>query len=461
MKKLKFTGLILIVFLLSNNIFAQENSEVKQLKKIYSNLEYNTTAFNDVKKQWIINDPLIVRESFNRFVVKNAIRLNGLQITPGQLDEMTERIYGEEVVLDVRKRYYDNEIDYMAFIIPSEIENSQPAMLCDPVNDGFYLKSIVGEILYRKIQSKNYSYSNLSSINFESKEGTFIDIQLNLLNPEISLWSASTEDKNRYVVSAFGKWGNDKIFIPGWYLNEYIGGLKLTNFKTFQNDSRYYTYSLAAGYGSKSSLPLTNYLPAIPLIKSGPSVYFKLSFDPLQIFADEYEYLYLNFEGNFNTSSYNKSDLELNGIKSFYSIKDYFSVNITKKDLFRVNDLGAFEAGIGINAFSLYHFNYYQTSNEIELSKPNKKWVDRFERLATANFGFSQNGGLIQYEISTNLGYNFDRKDVLTGAGMKFMLSNTLGFDIRYVYSLNFKDKTQPWRNNSYLVFSPILRINY
>jgi hypothetical protein len=49
------------------------------------------------------------------------------------------------------------------------------------------------------------------------------------------------------------------------------------------------------------------------------------------------------------------------------------------------------------------------------------------------------------------------------GAKIKFMLSDIFGIDIRFAKSFGLDDAgyNQPWRDDAYIVFSPVLRINY
>jgi len=56
---MKVEKFILILFFTTKMFFAQNIDSVNvisELQNIYYNLEYNTSSFDDIKKQWIIND---------------------------------------------------------------------------------------------------------------------------------------------------------------------------------------------------------------------------------------------------------------------------------------------------------------------------------------------------------------------------------------------------------------------
>ncbi|MDP3148251.1 MAG: hypothetical protein Q8N83_03880, partial [Ignavibacteria bacterium] len=92
-----------------------------RLEKIYRNLEYNTTAFNDLKKTWVVTDPVYVRELYNRFVVKNALAIQGIKPSLETLQAKSRDIYDGNVFVELRKRYYDDEIEILRFFTESKL----------------------------------------------------------------------------------------------------------------------------------------------------------------------------------------------------------------------------------------------------------------------------------------------------------------------------------------------------
>jgi len=158
MKKLLFT---LIILLFSFPVLrAQEpgNDEATELKTLYKSLEYNTLAFDDLKQKWMVDDPTFIREIFNRFVVRNALRLNGRTPKVDVVKEKTKLVQDGEVTIEVRKRYYDDEMEFFAFYPSDEIGKDNPKPLFDPIYDGFLLKDIIGEKTYDKIREITYFY---------------------------------------------------------------------------------------------------------------------------------------------------------------------------------------------------------------------------------------------------------------------------------------------------------------
>ena len=134
-----------IIFSFTSSYFGQEidSSKVQHLKNVYSNLEYNTIAFDDLKGKWQITDPLLIREIFNRFIVNDAVRLNSKELLNDSLRILSRKVQTGDIIIDLRKRYYDDEIEYFAFLPVEELDKENPKYFIDPINDGFYLKKIL------------------------------------------------------------------------------------------------------------------------------------------------------------------------------------------------------------------------------------------------------------------------------------------------------------------------------
>ena len=71
-----------------------------------------------------------------------------------------------------------------------------------------------------------------------------------------------------------------------------------------------------------------------------------------------------------------------------------------------------------------------------------------------------KNGDVIQHKIDLFFGYNPESYGYY-GFAISVMLSNTFGFDIKMSNSFGLTNVNYLWRMDSYLVFSPIIRINY
>jgi hypothetical protein len=457
---------ILIAFLLqilSAAIFAQSSpaDKLNDLEHIYSNLEYKTTAYNDLKAKWYVTDPLLVRNAFNKFVVQNALRVDGKVISNSEVEKKAIEIFDGNVLISVRKRYYDDEIEYFAFMQSDQVDKKDPDLLFDEITDGFYLKELIGEQLYGKIQDKSYFYSDLSKDEFNTKPGHFFDINLQLLNPDLMFWSTTSGIKNKYLVYFMGQWGLDRVFIPGWYFPEYSIGLKLDFYSSLSTDREDYAYSLSLGTGFKASSPFPDELPEQPLYKSGQSIYFRISADPLQLWETSFKHLYLDVEGLLTMSENKPGDYRFSEETEFYSLRNYMSAMLRKRNLADLADLGKMHLGAGVASHDINRYQFVPDSSELIDLIPERDFFSRFEHYAFGEIGVSKTGGLLQHDINIRLGYNFMKEYYMITTVLKFMLSDTFGLDIRYTTSFDLNPNTTPWRNDSYLVFSPILRINY
>lgn len=446
------------------NINAQtqdEDIELSNLINIYSNLEYNTIAFDDLKNKWIISDPLLVREVFNRFVVHNALRLKGKPLTHNEIRMKSLEIQGGNTLIFLRKRYYDDEIEYFAFLPYSELYKQNPQLLVDSVDDGFYLRSIIGQRLYKKLQERSYFFSGVTKDVFDVRAGYYFDIYLNLIEPHLMFWSTTSKERNKYLLSVFGQWGNDNIFMPGQFLRTYTVGTKLTYYDVISSEPGDYSYEVSVGIG----LPSNNmYVSALPktanLLKSGQDIYIKLSGQPFETLFPKFENFYMDVELGYNVIDYNFKDYGINRQYDFYSFKDYFSIKVRKRKIFNVFNLGQFKASLGVSTHDIYRLRIDPTISDVIDLEPNKDFMNKFVHYVIGSVGIEKFGGLIQYDVDINFGYSMEGY-MLGGVKALFMLSDNFGLDLRYYQTLGFSKTEQPWRTDTYLVFSPVLKINY
>lgn len=463
---MKKFSLLLLVLVFFQNGFSQEtdSNTVAHLKKLYNSLEYNTIAFNDLKEQWIINDPVFIREIYNRFVVRNAFRVNDKKVTDEYVKQKTQDIYDGNILIEVRKRYYDDEIEFFAFLPEEEINQLNPKYTFDPFTDGFYLHEVLNDKIYDKVRNRDYYFDNLTKTDYDVKTGYYFDLKLNLLEPEIMFWNTTSNARNKYLLSFFGKWGDDHIMQPGWYANEYIAGSKVTFFSNVSNNQQNYTYSVSLGTNFPASKPYKGTVPAKPLFVSGQALYVKISGDVMKYIDESLTDFDLSVESKY-TFVDNKKALDYGKYLTkfdFYSNKTYFIIELKKRNLFNLFDFGQFEIGGGIGAPDIHHLQYDPASAKITDLDGTKTLFNKFSHFAFVDFGVSRTGGLIQHNLNTLIGYNIQDGFGYFGVKIKVMLSDTFGMDIRYfnTYGVD-KKKYAPWRYDSFLVFSPILRINY
>ncbi|MEN8191465.1 MAG: hypothetical protein ABFS12_01530, partial [Bacteroidota bacterium] len=230
MKLFKF---ILLTIVISSNLYSQEIDTAKvynELKNIYSNLEYNTSAYNNIKKQWVINDPKLIRDISNRFIANNYVKINSKNVDHDFISYLNEEIYDGRVVITVRKRYFDNEVEYFAFVDADEADSLNDEPLFDPILSGYYLRVIIGDELYNKVLDQTYFYTETTVKKYYTKDGYNYDLYFNLLNSHIMFWSTSSSYKDKYLLSLFQQWGSDEIYYSGWTMQQYFLGMQLTHY---------------------------------------------------------------------------------------------------------------------------------------------------------------------------------------------------------------------------------------
>ncbi len=451
--------LLLFTFLVN----AQDNvqAELDSLQNVYENLEYNTIAFNDLKNKWFINDPGFVRELFNKFAVKNAFRVDGQSVDLQTVMQKANEVFDGDVIVDLRRRYYDEEFDYFAFVSIKEANKVKPKPLFDPIVDGFYLKEIIGTRLYDKIKEKSYFFSDVTKDAFESEYGYYFDVNLDLLEPEIMFWSTTSSIRDKYLLSFKGKWGYDQIMLPGWYSAEYIAGMQLTYYKAVGEDPLDYTYRIFLGTGMDVSKPFVKELPDLPIYRNGETIYGNISGDVLKFLWDELEGYYLNFEMLTQYTDYQYKDYGITDVDAkFNGVKNFMCLSVDKRKLFNLYDFGQFKVGAGLATHDLYRYEISQATRSVIDLEEGRDELDLFQHYGYIKFGVENNGGLIQHDINVLVGMNSLDTYLYSGLDAKFMISNTFGFHVKALSAFGVPDY-RTWRNSSYVVFSPVLRINY
>ncbi len=459
--RLKFS--FLIYLFLFSSIYAQngtDSTDTKNLKVIYSNLEYNTIAYNDLKVKWVISDPDLVRDVFNRFVVNDALRLNGNRITKQILQKKAEEVFEGNIVLDLRKRYYDDEIEFFAFITEEELNNMEPKYLFDPVVDGYYLREIINGKLYSLLQNKEYYFQDITKKSYDVKPGYFFDINLNLTNPELMFWATTSEYRNKYLVSIIGEWGNNDVYLPGWYNSDYFGAVQLKYYDFLKSDPNDHTYKVAIGTGFKSGTPYISVLPESPLVKSSENLFFNFNGDVFKNIHPSLSGYYLDFTGALAFRDYEMTDFDFVDTTNFYSIPDFFSFSVTKRKIFNIFDFGNLLAGGGISSHSEKYYRFIPGANSL-IDIYNKDFFDTFNHTIFAKVGVEKYGGLVQHHIIFNLGYGLNQEYFAFGIDMKMMLSDLIGLSIKYNSISGYNESRYPYRTDTQIIFSPILRINY
>ncbi len=455
-----FIKYLLFILIIPCVVRSQQDSlQIKELRKIFINLEYNTIAYDDLKKKWFINDPEFVRDVYSRFIINNELRINGRPASSDVIREKSKGIFDGSIIIDVRKRFYDDELEYFAFVPSAELEKEKPAYLFDPVEDPFELKTIIGQNLYERIQKQQYFFADITKQVYDTKPGYYFDLNLNLLAPEIMFWSTTSNQRNKYLVSLIGKWGDNRIFLPGWYSPQYTVAFQLAYHKILSSDPRDYTYKVALGTSIESGKPYIKDMPKQPLFKSADDIYFKISGNLSEYIFPSFPKVYMNLEGQLSYNDYKNNVFGFAKTTQFFSIRDYFELNFVKRDLVNVFDLGMLQAGLGVSTFSTYHYEVDPTKTKL-LDLDKKTAFDKFTHFFNVDVGLSKRGGLLQHETNLTVSYGSEGYGYV-GVDVNFMINDTFGFIAGFYSGFSLNQTKFPYKTDKYLVFSPVIRINY
>lgn len=437
-----------------------------RLEKIYRNLEYNTTAFNDLKKTWVVTDPVYVRELYNRFVVKNALSLHGIKPSREVLISKSRDIYDGNVFVELRKRYYDDEIEILRFFTESKLASQDSSdYFFDETHDYVYIKNVLGDEMYQDLKKQFYALNDLTKTPYDNKYSYNYDIYLHFFNPELMFWNATTNQKNKYLVSAIGRWGNDFINLPGWYYPDYVAGIKVTYIDYLINNRPNNAYVLEMGTGLPARQPVLGIESeeiSKRLFHTGTNLYFKAVGNPVKLFWEDLTDMdfEVTFQGMLSLTQYKTKDFKVNYLTQFYSQRNHLAFMVRYNELLNFSEVGALGVGLGISSYDIYHF--LLDPDQIKLTDLESNNKGKFKNNILAEAFISGEGGLLAHNLSTLFSYDYTESYGYLGFKMFFMLNNTIGFDFRYFTSYRFSTKPLPfYRSSSYLVFSPVIRINY
>ena len=472
--KTKLFLLFLTFQVLGISVSAQnpaKSTKLSRLDMIYRNLEYNTTAFDDIKNTWNVTDPVYVREIYNRFIVKNALTIDGQKPSLELLEEKTRDIYNGDVFIELKKRYYDDEIEELRFFTESKLALRDTTRLprikkdyfFDQIDDNIYIKNVLGDKIYENLKEQFYAHTDLTKEIFENKLAYAFDIYLHLLEPELLVWSPTTAEKNKYLVSIIGRWGNDQIVLPGWFYPDYFLGLKLAYVDYIKNNEPYNTYLIELGIGIPARQPTFEFDKdefGQRLFHSGTNFFFRLGGNPLKLISPDLIDFEFKLDGAFSITEYKTNDFKVNYMSKFFSNRNYITFFVKYKDIFNVMDFGWFYAGLGLSTYDITH--YLLDPEVTTLQEIQSPSGGNFKTLIMAEGGISNYSGLLRHNLATILSYNFSEGIGYAGLKTYFMLSNSFGIDFRFYTAFGKpKDSLPFYRLDHYIVFSPIFRINY
>jgi hypothetical protein len=160
-------------------------------------------------------------------------------------------------------------------------------------------------------------------------------------------------------------------------------------------------------------------------------------------------------------ADYNISDFDFSADSLRYnSIRNFYSFNLRAINMANLADFGTLQGSFGIATHDFNEYAYDPITDKIIDQIPQKTFLDRFNHFINGSLGVTKDGGLIQHKIDIFVGYNPENYGYY-GFSISVMISDTFGFDMRMSNSFGMNNVNYPWRMDSYLVFSPIFRINY
>ncbi len=465
MKKIIYFFILLSV--LSGIITAQTESNdprIERIEKIYRNLEYNTTAFNDLKNTWNITDPYLIRDIFNRFVVKNALEVDGRKITWDELKRRAEAVHNSNVYIELRQRYYDSEIEMLRFYTEknNSADFSRKEYIFDSVEGFIFIRDILSRDIYEKLKGRLYAHTDLTKSTFNSFLSYNFNIRMHLQKPDLMFYTITTSRMNKFMLSLNGEWGNDQLVYPGWYAPEYSAFLKLSYLNFVANNKINYTYYFKLGLGIPAKQPDFDFIEegySKILVPSGINIKFDLGGNPLKLIHKYFEKIHLKLEGSIALSENEAGDYKIDYATKFFSLRNFVNFYANHKNLVNVFEFGTLDAGLG---FSLYNMNHYYLDprrKEITEIDPDEHGL---KTMLMADANLVNNSNLLQHKIGLQL--NYDIPDSYGYFGLKVFVSitNFFGFDLGFYKSFSAGDQGLPnYRLSDYLVFSPMININY
>jgi len=442
----------------------------------YTTVVKNSLTSNNINISPLtsINDKSLIEKIFNTLFRNQLLKVDNNVINNTFAKIILKEISKNNVQIDVDYGNNTKSIKSLIFKvnsskqIMSKLVYEGTQYLPDPITDCIYLRYIIGDDIYNAVKNKE-SHIEVSKEEFITDESYNFDINLNFFNPELMFWQSTTENVNKYLFSAFGKWGNDKTVVPGWFSSDYIGGVKLSYSKNINNptDSSYF---IAIGSSFKGGHPFPNQLAEKITFFSGRSIYFGLEGNPFNSSdAKIFKNLKLNMEGKIRLEKYTYEDWSSQEtpyrIKDdFFTVKNYFNFEIKKYNIYDLNlfgllNIGKLEAGLGYSLLDVQHLDIDRIDRSIietSLEKGNQ------QNALFLDLGVVQREGLFQHGVTTILNYDFTGKYGYITLKIMAMLNNTFGLDLRFSRGFVTSGNNIPnWRNESYFIFSPIIRINY
>lgn len=442
--------LLLITWWLAPSVFHAQTKE--QLRSLYDSIIVDTRAFDSMKERWLITDPIIVREVFTQLKrrASTALAADSLQALIAKMERLVVGASAGDLRILCRKRYYDDEIELVLFTV--EYPNTVSTL--GGIHHYVLVLDALGESTYNLLKSRR------NKDRFDATQGKRYDISLNPLEPRIMLWSTSPTFE-WWRISAVGRLGNDYLNLPFWFKSSIIAALELLYVDDVTIvDQTYQKFSITAGIEAVNNFSVLNqddFSPSSVFKKrilqgSGESFFFRATWTPkknLNILTDRSdERIDFTFESSFGF--HEKTAYASNIPDTFFSVRN----SIIVRALLR--NIGLFHLGGGLAWHDLHRFTRFNPITQL----PSRTAPTENNFLPFIEFGISQDGSLLQYEMAASINYNLDDGYGFFSVKAKLTLSNMLGLDLRYFRAYH-PSRLPPWQYEQYFVPSFIVRINY
>lgn len=442
-------SLFLLRWCLSFEAHAQTRGE---LRALYDSITVDTRAFDSVKEQWVIVDPISVREIFTQLKrrASNALAGDSLYTLISRTEQALLAPSGSDVRVLCRKRYYDDEIELIAF----QEGSSSTATVLGSIVGYVLVRDALGDETYELVKSRRYKDR------FEATQGKKYDIYLNPLEPRLMLWSTSPTFE-WWRVSAVGRLGNDYLALPFWFKSSIVAALEVLYVDDVTiTDRQYSKFTVTAGIEAVNnfSVPGDDEFTSTSIFKkrilqgSGDAFFLRTSWTPasnLRLFtAAGNERLDLTLE--LSLGIHEKSTYAATIPDTFSSVRN--SV-LLMAQLYHV---GLFHLGGGLAWHDLHRFSRYIP----ERQRPGRVAPTKNHFLPFLEVGIAHDGSLLQFDISPFFNYNVSEGYGYFGLKTKLIVSNMIGLDLRYFKA--FRTSHLPsWQYDTYLVPTFVVRINY
>jgi hypothetical protein len=439
---------------------AQIDTTSENLWRIYQMLEYKEGTNTET---WFIGDRGLVRDVISRLLARGAVRdLHRNALSSRSRHELNSLLNEDYVEVMCVRRFDRDDIEKLVLYSPQDPGVTDGIA---PIVDKVMLEKFLGTELYDKVKAKSYPVNGTSERRVVSQRQKSFDLYLHLFNPRFMIWQDTQlipdapdsirrpVRQRQWSVSLFGEMGHDYLSLPSWFKSGMIGGLKVSyvdNTAYVMKDKEYEKFSFSVGYDESINFCVPQSKPGSSnaffkdriLQGSGAAIFVRGTWIPKYDYPGDGQYLKFAVEGAIAITE--KKGYGANVPDSFYSVRNYLSLQGSLRHLFGIIDVGA-----GLSWHDLHKIRRFP--EPITRLEPTTNNVIPF-----VEAGISQDGSLLQYAISTQLNIHDGYRYLIVKS--QLMLNNWIGVDIRY---FNGFGGLPVWHYDNYILISPIIRINY